>query len=212
MSFTGTLYRGHDLLTVMPNGREDRDHTSTTVIEQLDSLTGQRVADTPWASPVFDWPFLWFLPDRATINDFIWWLAERRGRFAPCWVPTWRRDLTLRAATLTTDTDLTIEAIDYTTNLFPRESRRHIAAIVPGGGAITVYPRRVTAAVDNGDGTETLTIESAFGVALTPQSVICFVVLCRLAEDAVPLHWFHPNAAEARTRFSEIPRQVEATA
>jgi hypothetical protein len=65
--------------------------------------------------------------------------------------------------------------------------------------------------VDNGDGTETITLESAFGAALTPQSVISFLVLCRLSDDAVPLHWFHPNAVEARTRFVEIPRQVEAT-
>ena len=92
MSFTDTLYRGHDLLTVMPNGREDRDQELVTVTEVLDSLTGQAAAPIgQWASPMFDWPFIWFLPDRDTISEFLWWLAERRGRFSPCWVPTWRR-------------------------------------------------------------------------------------------------------------------------
>jgi hypothetical protein len=212
MSFTGTLYRGHDLLTVMPNGREDRDQDAVTSVDTLDSLTGRRFGDDQWLSPVLDWPFLWFLPDRATINDFLWWVALRRGRFSPCWVPTWRRELTLRTATLTTDTALVIEDVDYTSKLFPLESRRHIAAVVPGAGVFTIIPRRVTAAVDNGDGTETLTIESAFGVALDSKSVISFLTLCRLDEDSVVLHWFHPNAAEARTRFVELPRQVEATA
>jgi hypothetical protein len=211
MSFTGTLYRGHDLLTVMPNGREDRNQDAVTAVYMLDSLTGQVFGAERWVSPVHEWPFLWFLPDRSTINDFLWWVAERRGRYAPCWVPTWRRELTLRTAAGTADTTLTIEAVDYTANLFPLESRRHIAAVIPASGVYTVYPRRVTAAVDNGDGTETLTLESAFGVALDSKSVLCFVVLCRLAEDGVVLSWPHPFAAEARTRFVELPRQVEAT-
>lgn len=212
MSFTSTLYRGHDLLTEMPNAREDRDHEAMTVVDVFDSLTGQARVTVPWDTPVIDWPFLWYLESRSRVNDFVWWLAERRGRFAPCWVPTWRRDLTLHTAAGSSDTDLVIEWIDYTSVMFPHESRRHIAAIVPGSGVYTVVPRRITNAVDNGDGTETITIESAFGQALTTKSVLSFLVLCRLAEDEVTIHWFHPNAAEARTRFVELPRQMEQTA
>lgn len=211
MSFTSTIYRGHDLLTEMPNGREQRDQDATTRVEVLESLTGSRHGAGAWASPVLQWPFVWYLPDRVTISAFVWWLAERRGRYAPCWVPTWRRDLTLRATAGVSDTDLTIEAVGYTANAFPLESRRHIAAIVPGGGTITVLPRRITAAVDNGDGTETLTIESAFGVTLDPKAILSFVVLCRLADDQVTIHWFHPGVAEAKTRLVELARQAEAT-
>ena len=125
------------------------------------------------------------------------------------WPPTWRRDFTLTATAASDATDLIVEDTGYVETQFPDESRRHLAVIISGGGARTVYARRITDAVDNADGTETLTLESALGVAVDQYAVLSFLVLARLDADDIPIEWFHLGAAEASVRFVEIPREVE---
>jgi hypothetical protein len=209
MSFTATYYRGHDLLTEMPNAREDRDQAMRTESDVFDNAVGQVAIARVWGSPVLDHPFLWYFEERSRLNDFLWWCALRRGKYAPLWVPTWRQDLLLADAIAADATALVVRATGYTALHFPSEARRHLVAIVAGGGAITLYPRRVTEAVDNEDGTETLTIEEPFGVALDADAMLSFLVLARLADDEVTIQWELPSGvAEAQTRFVELPRQV----
>ena len=210
MSFTGTYYRGHDLLTEMPNDSTgDRDEGETIASDVVDSTVGQVAITRAWAGPVLTRPHTFTLTTRYEVNDFLWWCALRRGQYKPLWVPTWRRDFTLSVAAGASDTDLIVEDTGYTESQFPDESRRHLAVIISGGGTRTVYARRITDAVDNGDGTETLTLESAVGVAVDQYAVLSFLVLARLDADDIPIEWFHLGAAEASVRFVEIPREVE---
>jgi hypothetical protein len=212
VSLTSVIYRGHDLLSVMPNNREERDQRALMRVELLDSQTGQVSTRPAWAGLLVDHPFTWTLDGRAEIGDFLQWCAFRRGRYTPCWVPTWRQELTLAEPAGSGDTELTIVDVGYTTSLFPSEARRHLAIITATAGVRTITPRRVTDALENGDGTEMLTLEAASGIALPIDTMIAYLVLARLDSDDVELLWYHYQAAEAVVRLVELPRELEAYA
>jgi hypothetical protein len=212
MSLLTTLYRGHDLLTPMPNGDPIRDQTWRQETEVLDGGVGQWASSWPVDAPELDWPFAIVLDSRDLVSEWLLWLAYRRGRYAPFWMPTWRRDFQLAVSAGSSATELIVYDTGYTGSGFTTEARRHLAVIVAGGGARTIYPRRITASVDNADGTETLTLESTVGVALDRHCVLSHLVLARLDDDTHTVHWHHPNLAIATVRITELPRQMEETA
>lgn len=210
MSFTSTYYRGHDVLTEMPNAHEDRDESETIVSDLLDNAIGQVAISRAWAGPVLARPWVFTLTDRTALNDFLAWCALRRGAYNELWVPTWRRDFQLVGDQDASDTELLVDATGYTATQFASESRRHLAIMTQGGGTRTITCRRITDAVDNEDGTETITIESAVGIALDRHAQLSFLVLSRLESDDLPIQYHHLGLAEVAVRFVEIPRQVEA--
>lgn len=212
MSFLSTLYRGHDLLTEAPQGNPVRDQQESMPTEVVGGDVGQWAASWPISTPEMDFPFSIVLETRARVSDWLLWLAYRRGRYAPFWMPTWRRDFSLTVAADASATELIVSDTGYVESGFLTEARRHLAVIVAGGGAFTVYPRRISDATDNGDGTETLTIDTALGVALDAHVVLSFLVLARLDDDSSTLHWHHPNLAVAEVRAVELPRQMEEVA
>ena len=211
VSFLATYYRGHDLFTEMPQGNPIRDQTESVSVEVVGDI-GQWAAEWPVATPELDWPFSIVLETRDRVSDWLWWLSYRRGQYAPFWMPTWRRDFRLSVSAGASDTELVVSATGYPDSGFLTEARRHLAVIVPANGARTVYPRRIEDAEDNGDGTETLTLESSVGVALDTHVVLSFLVLARLAQDEVTTLWHHPNLAVSDVRVIELPRQLEETA
>jgi hypothetical protein len=212
VSLLSTYYRGHDVLTLMPNGSADRPQTEDMPTDVVGGDVGQWAASWPVATPELDWPFSLVLDSRALVSDWLLWLSYRRGRYAPFWMPTWRRDFQLAADAGASDTELIVYTTGYPDAGFTTEARRHLAVIVAGGGARTVYPRRIEDAVDNLDGTETLTIDSAVGVALDHHVVLSHLILSRLADDTTTVHWYHPIAGITEVRVVELPRQMEETA
>jgi hypothetical protein len=212
MTFLGTYYRGHDLLTEPPVGNPVRDQSETMPQVVSDGGVGQWSVAWPANTPSLDFPFSIVLETRDRVSDWLLWLSYRRGQYAPFWMPTWRRDFRLAVSAGAADTDLIVRDTGYTDSGFASEARRHVAVIVAGGGAITIYPRRIEASVDNGDGTETLTLDAALGVDIDRAAVLSFLVLARLADDTAVLHWHHPQLAVAEVRVVEVARQAEEVA
>jgi hypothetical protein len=69
--------------------------------------------------------------------------------------------------------------------------------------------RRVTNAVDNGDGTETLTLSAAVGVDLPLGSgLVSFALYCRLAADPLELTWAAPALCDARLAVVALPNEL----
>lgn len=96
-----------------------------------------------------------------------------KGRQKSWWLPSWRDDLPFVSAGVGT---ITVEDVDFAT-WWPA-LREHIQ-IVEDDGTITYA--KVTAAVNNGDGTRTLTV----GVSVAGASLISWMELCRFdAEEA----------------------------
>jgi len=124
------------------------------------------------------------LVSRETLSEFYGWLDARQGRQNPVWVASADNDLELVAELSAT----TIKTTGYSTyNL--HYGRRHIQLTFADG---TVINRKITGMVDNGDGTETLTVATLPAGTIVK---ISFLRLC-IAPDSFELR-FHRDLATA---------------
>lgn len=117
------------------------------------NLTGNdyyRGLDTATASTI---PARVLIVSRATLAEFYGWLEARQGKQNPVWVPSRENDLTL--INQVSSTVLRIEAGYAFYNL--HYGRRDIQITFTSG---TVANRRISAVVDNGNGTENITVAS----------------------------------------------------
>lgn len=110
-------------------------------------------------------------------------LATVRGRQRAFWLPTWRRDLAAVSSGVGT---LTIAGPDDEDGaFFSWYPARKDIQIVQANGTITRVT--VTAAIDNGDGTITLTIGATLsGSAIT---MVSWLELCRFESDAITVRF-----------------------
>lgn len=124
------------------------------------------------------------LVSRETLSEFYGWLEARQGRRNPVWVSSVDNDLELVA-----NLGGTIKTIGYSTyNL--HYGRRHIQITYTDG---TVTNHKITAMVNNGDGTETLTLSGGLGASAITK--ISLLRLC-VAPDSFELR-FHRDLAVA---------------
>lgn len=153
-------------------------------------LTGNdyyRAVDTIAALTI---PVRVLLVSRETLAEFYGWLEARQGRQNPVWVPSRDNDLEL-VAKLSATTIKTIGYADYNLHY----GRRHIQLAYSDG---TVANRKITAIVDNGDGTETLTVASLPAGTITKLSLLRLCV----APDSFELR-FHRDIATAGSMVVE---------
>jgi hypothetical protein len=115
-------------------------------------------------------PLRVLLTTRAAISEFYGWMDARQGKINPVWVVSQEHDLTVVGQAAGS---ITVSYIGYTSLYAVHSARRHIAIKKTDGSTIF---RRITAAVDNGDSTETLDIPST--PALTDISKVSFLRLC----------------------------------
>jgi hypothetical protein len=141
------------------------------------------------------------------VAEFWDWYDAVLGALTPSWVPSYQADLVPAVSVGPADTELVIEAMEYTTRSFPLTARRRLALIPSTGGAVTA--RTVTASVDNLDGTETLTLNAAAGATITAgYGLLSFLRLMCLADDPVTLEWSHLGHAHTTLGFREEPYAV----
>lgn len=179
--------------------------SSSLVSARTNSLAMEQRADVPRVTL----PYRLFLPDRATLAALDSWFDTVKGRFTSFWIPTYVADLPLTASLGASDTTFTITDIGYTERYFPHEARRHLAFIAPDG---TITHRRVTDAVDNGDGTETLTIASSLGAAFPlGAGLLCFLLLVRLTSDEITVTRSAAAFGECVLECLELPPEVPAS-
>lgn len=204
-----TTYAGYELIAWQPDWNSPGTERSLALTKvRLDNqTTGFR--DDAWdTTPKGERIFRYVIEGRDQVTAFRTQLIALRGRLVPCWIPTWMFDLSLTVDRASGDSSLIIEACDYTRWYAVADfGRRHLAVILPGNPH-TIIPRRVTSAVDNLDGTETLTLNTTLGVAVPAASVVSFLTLCRLASDDVTVRWLDYAAAEVELPLREIPREA----
>ena len=83
----------------------------------------------------------------------------------------------------------------------PQATNRRDLRIQLASGAV-LY-RRINASVDNGNGTETLTLDASLGVAVTPDQVaqVSFMGLCRSDSDQFELGWWRGDYMDVTTAW-----------
>jgi hypothetical protein len=198
-----TQWLGMDVLTLQPNNAPDfeTEHRRQAVL--LDSRAGVRASDDHADLSFTSRGFNWWAKGRTSIAALKAFLHRRKGRAVPFWLPTWRRDLPLAEAIAAGET-FDIKDVGYTELQFPFVSRRHIA-LISTAGDVTI--REIAYAVDNGDGTETITVSGALP-EMPASTMVSLLTLMRLADDQVEIEWSTRAMAQARVPVTEIPREV----
>ncbi len=122
--------------------------------------------------------------EASTSTDWQWFkafLMTVRGRSRTFLLPTNRPDLVAESDASTGT--LTISGADYVSSWWPSQAHRRIRIVFTDG---TFVFRTVTAAVDNGDGTQDLTLASAAAGTIDRVELL---ELVRLRDDEIAVKW-----------------------
>lgn len=196
-----TSYRGYPVLTTRPGWARDPETTWDRPARTVDDDVGLvQVFDSLAAAPLYRQVHAWQLEGRPALARFRKLLYALRGKRGSLWVPTFLDDLTPVAGMTSTDTALRVAWSGYAARIAQAANRRDLRIELASGA---VLYRRITASVDNGDGTETLALDSALGVAVAAADFaqVSFLALCRSDSDAVEFSWWTGQYADASTAW-----------
>lgn len=203
-----TQFKGFDVLEIPPNWESaplKRSYKRSMVT--IDPKVGPIEVIDKGGSALVGQEFPWWLDTHPNVTAFRAFMLRRFGQLNPFWLPTWDQDLVLFGDVLSTDGGIRIQSEFYSRFLFPTPARQFIA-FIPIDGSGNVY-RKVTASTDNGDGTESLTLESATGKNFAKgTTMLSFLTLARLASDSVAIKWDSSEHAEALLSLQEVPREL----
>lgn len=185
LSAQATPYTTHSGYQVM----EDRPIVIGSVDESIiwpqevfDNGTGVIGTDTQrsqtFLSSMVSWKTMCGSPTLWSIRT---WLHSIRGRAIAFWMPSYQPDMTVTTTIGSADTSITITDINFATYYDTAE----IMILLKDG---TRYYRSVTASVDNGNGTESLTI-AALGTTVTAAEIdmVSIMKLSRLDSDRIEI-------------------------
>jgi hypothetical protein len=203
-----TQFKGFDVLEIPPNWAKSplkRSYKRSMVT--IDPKIGPIEVIDKGGTALVGQEFPWWLDTHPVVTAFRAFILRRFGQLNSFWIPTWDQDVVLHRDVGSADISITIESVFYSRFFFPTESRRFIA-FIPIDGSGNVY-LKVTASADNGDGTETLTLEAPTGKNFAAAStMVSFLTLVRLEADRVSIKWDSSDHAEALLALQEVPREV----
>lgn len=192
--------------TLRPDGANTRPAALSQRVARLIAPTSNQYVAQLATVPALVVTLHFALQSRGEVTALRDWFDTVAGRCHALWLPTFRADLTLATDAASTSTTVNIVALGYTDTYSTIEARRHLAFLKPDG---TALQRRVESAVNNGDGTETLTLSSALGVTWpVGYGLISFLLYARLDDDTLRLTRYHGAAAEADLAFLELPQET----
>jgi hypothetical protein len=215
-SITPETYRSLDLFLNKPETSQETEHSFDRERRARDADNGLVSFDPimPAPSTVFEHNEL--LLSQQELSDFLGFLDRRKGRLVPFWVPTWDRDF---EPVLFNSTTFKFSECDYTSLVNAAEARRdvyvhlHAPSSALENKDFTVL--RLSAPVDNGDGTEQATIASAHangggsnlnGAGVSAISLVAYLKQARLEADTVELSWDTDSIVDASLNFRELFR------
>ena len=201
-------FKGFDVLEIQPNWAQAplrRSYKRSMVT--IDPKVGPIGVVDKGGTALVGQEFPWWLDTHPNVTAFRAFILRRFGQLNPFWIPTWDQDLVLFQDVASADTGIRIKSEFYSRFFFPSPARRFIA-FIPMDGSGNVYGK-ITGAIDNGDGTENLTLEAAPGKNFPKSStMISFLTLARLASDAVSIKWDSSEHAESILELTEVPREL----
>lgn len=144
------------------------------------------------------------MKNRAAVADFIAFLYRRMGRLTPVWVVSWAKDFELKQPIVSAGSTIVVKSFGYANLLAGQQGARDIAIIYRGTRAMEF--KQIIDAVDNNDGTESLTLDSAFSTdhQIAEIERISFLRPCRIESDSVDILYPHSGYAASQFRFTEL--------
>jgi hypothetical protein len=203
-----TQFKGFDVLEIPPNWEKSplkRSYKRSMVT--VDPKVGPIEVIDKGGTALVGQEFPWWLDTHPNVTAFRAFMLRRFGQLNPFWIPTWDQDLVLYQDVLSTDSGIRIKSEFYSRFFFPTAARRFIA-FIPVDRTGNVYAK-VTGAIDNGDGTENLTLEAQPGKNFpAATTMVSFLTLARLEEDRVSIKWDSTEHAESLLSLQEVPREI----
>lgn len=185
MAISDTL-NGYPLLLLPPD--LDAGATQRSTSHDLDEFEGD-VGTSHAAThtlPNTQEQVAYLFRTRDELDELEAFLRTLQGSAGSFWLPTWNDDMIVLSSS---SGSMLIEAIDYTVNQFPTHALRYIYAVSQTDSTVWAV-RSVTNAVDNLDGTESLTGSynvGGFSTATSAAYRFMFLRFVRLANDEVTI-------------------------
>lgn len=200
-------FRTVEVLNIHPDSPTGTDQEQWTLAsERVGSDLGPFQIRLFANSPIVEKKVTWNLIGRSEFLAFRQWLACRRGRRVPLWVPTYQDDLTLVAAAATNAGSIDIAAVDFANKFLGYSSRVKIAVIQNG----LIMPLVVTSVTTPSAGVERLFLETTTTAAVSIRARVSFLLYARLTEDKVSIEYLNNNVASVAASFTELPRETPA--
>jgi hypothetical protein len=204
-----TQFKGIDVLEIAPNWRDGLQRVYNRSTVTMDPGPGPITVADKGGTPVVQHDFPWWIDSHQKVTAFRAFLLARLGQFNNFWTPTWDADLVLAADATAGTAVLLIKAVDYTRFFFPDSARQYLA-LISRSRSPSQYVQ-VSGSVDNGDGTETLTLSAPLAADVSSADVmVSFLTLCRQGSDDSSIDWFSTEYAEAAIPVQEVPRELPA--
>lgn len=202
-------YKGYEVLTETADRGAATSARHARGLSVIASTVGRRLVLDRWGVPSVVRSFSWVAfgrPEVAALRAFI---ARRKGRVAPCWLPTGQADLTLAQSASAGADRLVIRRAGYASLVFPTGSGRRYITVSRQDG--TLQAVQINSALDNQDGTETLVLSDTLHESYQAGAHFSYLVLCRLDSDEVRLAFTSPSVCEAQLSFVELPKETPLT-
>jgi hypothetical protein len=202
-------YLGLDVLLLSPNAPEGLEEPIDPRVVRLDPRTGPPSTREASPAPAISRELSSRLRTPAAIAAMLTFLDAREGRTVPFWIPSWHLDLRMAQDLANGAASLVIQYSGYTAGLFPATgARRHLALLTEGD----LHIHKVGGAADPGTfTTETLTLATpAARDFAAGNTLVMFLLLCRLAEDFVPFSFLRPGLADVTLPMIELPLEAPA--
>lgn len=189
-------------------GSEDLDFGYQHPLTVIDEQTGVVALDAGARSkPYVLAPYAQKFGSRQQLSEWFGFLDRRQGRRVPFWIPSWEKDFI--PTQLVTNGPITYQSNGYASLINASAGRKDIAMIYERGGV--VFPKgtqlylRPSGAVDNGNGTETLTITLSGSVAGSDVDKVrlSYLRYCRLEADTVEIAWKSSCVSQSRVTLRE---------
>lgn len=205
-AYTPQNYLGYEIWKQEPEVSEATPYSWQASFPLLDYQTGITGRDAGAREKPYNlFGYRSVMTNRAELAQ--WWafLNRRQGKRVPFWLPSWERDF---EAVLFQFGGIKYKTNGYADLINLAPGRRDIVVITeqatlsyPAG---TYAPRRPTAAINNLDGTETLTVSmSDFGGNEYTKTRVSLLRFCRLEGDGVEIAWHSPLGAVCQVAMRE---------
>lgn len=182
------FYNGYPVFFDEHNFTEDPSVDIYSPNRLLDYEVGEVLLDPRYQFTKVRTTYTYLLRDRAAISNFLGFFRYLNGKHSPFWIPTYAKDIQVVNSGVGASSSIDITYIGYASFIKDDPRRRDLILIKPDGSYIT---RRIEASTDNGNGTETLSLDQPIGFDWTPASFRSghFLRLVRLDQDSLEVSY-----------------------
>lgn len=203
---TATTYKGQTLQMGRVNRAEDMDYSfAREGREVVDYGSGARIRDDFRQYTDVEFSAEWWLRNRGEISAFKQFLATRKGKCRRFFMPTWNHDLTVVADIPINSSALKCKNIGYVKYLLGASLLNDLVVFFRDG---TYQIKSITGANDNGDGTETITVNSVFNVSAVTKKenivMVSYLPCVRLTSDITELEYVTSTFAKYKAKVRVV--------